>query len=77
MLKYFLQHLTKFFMPRDSFSETTVTLNDPLSEIFNYFQNIIITFLEKGFFNKRFLLGLNSFLFKAKTYILIRSINLN
>ena len=49
MLKYFSQHLMKFFMPRDSFSETTVTPNDPSSEIFNYFQNIIFAFLEKIF----------------------------
>ena len=50
MLKYFSQHLTKFFMPRDSFSETTVTPKDPSSKIFNYFQNIIVAFLEKEFF---------------------------
>ena len=37
-------------MPRDSFSETTVTPKDPSSEIFNYFQNIIVAFLEKDFF---------------------------
>ena len=43
MLKYFSQHLTKFFMSRDSFSETTVTPKDPSSEIFNHFQNIIVT----------------------------------
>ena len=49
MLKYFSKHLTKFFMPRDSFSETTVTPKDPSSEIFNHFQNIIVAFLEKVF----------------------------
>ena len=49
MLKYFSQHLTKFFMPRDFFSKTTVTPKDPSSEIFNYFQNIIVAFLEKDF----------------------------
>ena len=50
MLKYFSQHLTKFFMSRDSFAKTTVTPKDPSSEIFNYFQNVIVAFLEKIFF---------------------------
>ena len=36
-------------MSRDSFSETTVTPKDPSSKIFNYFQNIIVAFLEKIF----------------------------
>ena len=40
-------------MPRDSFSETTVTPKDPSSEIFNYFQNIIVAFLEKIFFFRK------------------------
>ena len=56
MLKYFSQHLTKFFMPRDSFSETTVTPKDPSSKIFNHFQNIIVAFLffgENTFFKIR------------------------
>ena len=40
-------------MSRDSFSETTVTPNDPSSEIFNYFQNIIVAFLENIFFFRK------------------------
>ena len=54
MLKYFSQHLMKFFMPRDSFSETTVTPKDPSSKIFNHFQNIIVAFLEKVFFLEKY-----------------------
>ena len=49
MLKYFSQHLTKFFISQDSFSETTVTPKDPSSKIFNHFQNIIVAFLENVF----------------------------
>ena len=49
MLKYFSQHLTKFFMPQDFFSKTTVTLKDLSSEFFNHFQNIIVAFLENVF----------------------------
>ena len=49
MLKYFSQHITKFFMPWDSLSKNTVTPKDPSSKIFNHFQNIIVAFLEKVF----------------------------
>ena len=51
MLKYFTQHLTKFFILRDSFSETTVTrLKIRHRKFLTIFQNTIFTTLEKRFF---------------------------
>ena len=46
-------------MPWDSFSKTTVTPKDPSSKIFNYFQNIIVAFLEKSFFLEKYFLKQN------------------
>ena len=53
MLKYFSQHLTKFFMPQNFFSETTITPKDPSSKIFNHFQNTTYNILRKDFFRKK------------------------
>ena len=71
MLKYFSQHLTKFFMSRDSFAKTTVTPKDPSSKIFNYFQNIIIIY-KKYFINTYITLN---FKFKLKLNIGCITIN--